>query len=77
MAQVCTTHSIPQGQSITVNSSTAPVLEGGGATPGSTSVTDNGDGTFTIQNNGSGTVTQSWCVGDPHITTLGGMNYTL
>ena len=77
MPQVCTTHSIPQGGSITVNSNTAPALQGGAATPGSTTVVDNGGGSYTITNNGTGTVTQTWCVGDPHVTTLSGERYTL
>ena len=77
MATVCTTHSIPNGSSITVTSNTAPALQGGAATPSGTTVTNNSNGTYTITNNSGAAVTQTWCVGDPHVTTLSGEKYTL
>ena len=77
MPQVCTTHEIPPNGSITVISITTPALDNDAATPSSTNVTDNGGNSYTITNTSNAAVTQTWCVGDPHVTTLSGETYTL
>ena len=79
MATVCTTYTIQPGQTLNVTSSDgAPQIQGGGGTPSGTVVANPGGGNnYTITNTTGAQVTQTWCVGDPHVTTLSGIKYTL